>query len=410
MAKVHVAIVGGGIGGLSLALYLHRENIPCTVYEAVPHYHPLGVGINLLPHAARELVELGIGPGLQKVGVEPVEFAFYNRHGQLICTDPAGVHGGYAWPHLSMHRADLHDALLSAVYDRLGRDAVRLNHRCVGFRQTDDRVLLQWQDHDKNPAPSTTADVAVACDGVHSVIRQQLYPDEGPMAFAGINQWRGTVRTGPIRDVTSIIRCGSLSFGKFICYAIRRYSDGTFLYNWNIEVLTDTKIQNSWNQQGKLEDFLWRYENSHFDWLDIPAFLNKADIVLEYPMVDRDPLSRWSFGRVTLLGDAAHPMYPRGGNGGAQAILDGKFLAKQLKALDPIRALQAYEAERLPKTSRVVLTNRSQPPDYIIETVEARTEGQHFDRIEDVMHPDEMRSVLEGYQNIAGYDRATVNS
>lgn len=406
---MHVAIIGGGIGGLSLALYLHRESIACTVYEAVRSYKPLGVGINLLPHAARELVELGLGTDLQKTGVEPVEFAFYNRHGQLICSDPAGRHAGYSWPHLSMHRADLHQALLSAVQERLGHDAVILDHRCAGLDQDDDSVTIHWQTYDGQKLPSTKATIAVACDGVHSIIRKQFHPQEGPMAFSGINQWRGTVRTGPIRGLNSIIRCGSLSFGKFLTYGIRRYSDGTMLHNWNIEVLSDTKTQNSWNLEGKLEDFLWRYDNSHFDWLDIPAFLKKADLVLEYPMVDRDPLERWSFGRATLLGDAAHPMYPRGGNGGAQAILDGKFLAKQLKSLDPIRALQAYEADRLPKTSRVVLTNRSQPPDFIIETVEQRTGGARFARIEDVMPPEEMRRILEGYQTIAGYDLAAVN-
>jgi 5-methylphenazine-1-carboxylate 1-monooxygenase len=406
---MHVAIIGGGIGGLVAALYFERAGIACTVYEAVPVFSELGVGINLQPHAVRTLSELGLYDALARVSIEPQETCFFNRHGQLIHKEPLGRAAGYNWPQFAIHRGDLHEALLDAVRARLGKEAVVMGHRCVKVDQDDDGVRVEWEDPDREPLPPTTATVALGCDGVHSTVRRQFYPDEGAFAFGGINMWRGSTRYRPILGGRSTILAGSLKFGKLVIYSMRDYGDGTHLINWNVEVHSDVAGPNLWNKNGRVEDFLWRFEKTRFDWLDYPDLVSRADMVLEYPMVDRDPIPRWTFGRVTLLGDAAHPMYPRSGNGAAQSIIDAATVARLLATHEPVAALAAYEAERLGKANDIVLAARSRPPDLIIETVEKRTNGAPFKRLEDVISADEKTAILDRFKTLVGADIASVN-
>jgi 2-polyprenyl-6-methoxyphenol hydroxylase-like FAD-dependent oxidoreductase len=195
-----------------------------------------------------------------------------------------------------------------------------------------------------------------------------------------------------------------VSRGKMVIYPIRQFDDGTQLINWNTEQPRDDHKLNSWATPGRIEDFIEPFADWKFDWLDIPALIADAEFILEYPMIDRDPIDRWTFGRVTLMGDAAHPMYPRGGNGGAQAILDAEVLGRLLDETgDPVAALNAYEDERRDVTRDIVLTNRDQPPDFIIETVDKLTGGDPFDRIEDVIDPAELAAISDRYKNIARY-------
>jgi 2-polyprenyl-6-methoxyphenol hydroxylase-like FAD-dependent oxidoreductase len=401
---LHVALIGGGIGGLVTALYLQREGISCRVYEAAREYKPLGVGINLFPHAMRRLSELGVEPGIRRRGVEPKEFVWFNQFGQLIHQEDCGRHGGYEWPHFSIHRADLHEAIFEVVQARLGNDAVAMGRKCVHVDQDPRGVTVHFEEG----AP-VSANVAIACDGFHSAVRRQFHPNEGPPAFAGINMWRGVTVNRPILSGASIVRVGPLRSGKFLCYVLRNHADGTQLINWATEVRKDTWSENDWNKPGRLEDFIHYHEDWHFDWLDVPDFIRRSEFILEYPMVDRDPIERWTFGRVTLLGDAAHPMYPRGGNGGAQAILDAELLSRLLKTMPEEAALKAYEADRLPKTAKIVLTNRSTPPDFIIETVDQLTGGKPFSRIEDVVSRDKLVEISENYKRIAAWDINSVN-
>jgi 5-methylphenazine-1-carboxylate 1-monooxygenase len=388
MYKHHVVIVGAGIGGLTTALYLHKHGIRSEIYEAAGQLKELGVGLNLFPHAMQRLDELGLGPALAAVGIEPKQFCFFSRLGQFVYSEPAGLYAGYPARHLSFHRAALHAVLLDAVRERLGHDVVRTGHRCVGFNQDDDGV-----------------EASFGCDGIRSAIRALLHPQEGGVAFGGINLWRGVTIGKPVLDGRSAIRVGRISTGKLVLYPIREFPDGTQLLNWAAEVLMDVRKENDWGSRGRIEDFIGYYADSKFDWLDVPQLFANAEFILEYPMVDRDPIDRWTFGRVTLLGDAAHPMYPRGGNGAAQAIIDASAIAPLLaEAADPRDALRAYEADRRPKTTKISLTNRSEPPDVIIDLVETRSNGKRFARIEDVVRPEELAAISEKYKTIAGYD------
>jgi 2-polyprenyl-6-methoxyphenol hydroxylase-like FAD-dependent oxidoreductase len=179
---------------------------------------------------------------------------------------------------------------------------------------------------------------------------------------------------------------------------------GNQLINWTTEIKRDTTAMNDWNKPGDLADFFPVYESWRFDWLDVAELIRASEFILEYPMVDKDPLPRWTFGRVTLAGDAAHPMYPRGSNGAAQSVIDARVLADCLAAhAEPREALKAYEAARREATARVVRTNREHPPDFINIKVEELTGDRPFDNLDDLITQDELRALSENYKRIAGF-------
>jgi 2-polyprenyl-6-methoxyphenol hydroxylase-like FAD-dependent oxidoreductase len=405
-----VLIIGGGIGGLTLALRLQRAGIGFRLYEAVPEIKGLGVGINLLPHAAKELAELGLEAELARVAITTTEIAYYNRFGQFIYSDPSGRYAGYEYPQFSIHRGDLQMVLLNALLERAGPERVFTGHRCTGFEQDADGVTVSFEHPlTKEKLPAQRGRLAVSCEGIHSTIRKQLYPNEGPPRYSGLNMWRGVTRWKPFLTGASMVRVGWHQPAKVLIYPIRDSIDdqGRQLINWVCDIeQADPLPQRDWNRQGRLEDFLPAIADWTFDWLDVPAMCRAADQILEFPMVDQDPLPQWSFGRVTLLGDAAHPMLPRGANGGAQSILDTTALSDCLARIaDPVAALKAYEERRLPPTAEVVLTNRVTPPDAILREVYERTGDKPFRRIDEVISHDELKALSERYQRVAGFDK-----
>jgi 2-polyprenyl-6-methoxyphenol hydroxylase-like FAD-dependent oxidoreductase len=409
---VDVLIIGGGIGGQTLALTLHAAGLGCRVFEAASEIKPLGVGINLLPHAMRELTALGVQPALARVAIEPKEFAYFTHNGQFIFSEPCGVHADYPYPHYSIHRGDLLMVLYGAARERIGDENIVCNRRCIRVEQDDTSATALFVDRDGNALPPQRADIIVACDGIHSVVRKQFHPNEGPPVFHGINIWRGVTIAKPFLTGGSITRIGGLfTTSKLLFYPIRDNVDGmgNQLINWSAEVVQTEHDAVDWSKPGNLDDFYPIYKDWCFDWLDAAKMLRDAEFILTYPMVDRHPIDRWTFGRITLLGDAAHPMYPRGGNGGAQSIIDAARLAHLLKTTpDPVAALKAYEAERIPATSKVVMQSRNAPPDQIIDLVEQRTGGKRFDNLDDVVTDDELRSVSQTYSRVAGYDMASL--
>jgi 2-polyprenyl-6-methoxyphenol hydroxylase-like FAD-dependent oxidoreductase len=408
-ANDDVLIVGGGVGGLALALSLHQAGISCRVFEAVPEILPLGVGINLLPHAMRELSELGLQDELAARAIETRELAFYSRHGQFIYKEPRGRFAGYDWPQLSIHRADLHDVLLTAVKQRLGKDAVQLGHRCIQVDQDASGVTLHF-----DKTQPRTGKLVVGCDGIHSALRRQLVPGEGLPKYSGVNMWRGTVRWPAFLGGDTMVSTGWMTVGKTVIYPVRPGTPETAgrpLINWVAEIERPEAVRQDWTGRGRLADMMPAFSGLKFDWLDITAMIESTEEILEYPMVDRDPLPRWSLGRLTLLGDAAHPMYPRGSNGAGQAIIDARFLAGQIRKLGATEAaLAAYETVRNPATAKVVLTNRTDPPDTILREVWQRSGGKRFARIEDVISAGELEAISERYKKVAGFDRETLKT
>ena len=401
-----VAIVGGGICGLSLALNLREREIDCRVYERAPEIKPLGVGITLLPHAMREFTTLGLGNELHEAGIENRDCRFFNRFGQLIYREERGKFAGYPFPEVGIHRGRLHVILYEAVQKRLGNNAVLTDCECIGVEQDDGGTRVHFkQTSTGKPRESVSADVVIACDGINSALRKQFYPND-KVAFSGINTWRGVTRRKPILGGRTYMRVGSILTGKIVIYPIIDDvdGDGNQLINWMAEIKRDTAEQNDWNKPGKLTDFFPLYESWRFDWLDVAQMIRDADQILEYPMVDKDPIDRWTFGRVTLAGDAAHPMYPRGSNGAAQAAIDARMLAEFLKKkTDPREALTAYEAARVGSAAKVVRTNREQPPDFINIKVEELVGDKPFDNLDKYITQDELRALSENYKRIAGF-------
>jgi len=404
-----IIIVGAGVGGLTLGLALHAAGIPCRIFESAAEIRPIGVGINLLPHATRELASLGLEADLAKVAIATTDATFFNRFGQLIYQEPLGRAAGYDHPQFSVHRGDLQMVLLDAFRTRAGSDRLLTNHHCTGVDQHESGVSVHFSDGAGGAHRSTIRGrTAIACDGINSAIRKQFFPGEGEPRYSGVNMWRGVTRWKPILSGASMVRAGWLSHGKMVIYPIRPASDadGLQLINWVAEIETPIYRKRDWNRPGSIEDFIGAFADWHFDWLDVPALIRAADSVLEFPMVDQDPLPRWSFGRVTLLGDAAHPMVPRGSNGAGQAILDARVLtAALLENNDPVAALASYEKQRLEATTRIVLTNRTNPPDAILREVFQRTNDQPFAAIDDVISRDELVALSEGYKRIAGYSK-----
>ncbi|MEL6677461.1 MAG: flavin-dependent oxidoreductase [Pseudomonadota bacterium] len=407
-----ILVAGGGIGGLTLALSLHQQGLPVQVFEAVREVKPLGVGINVQPHAVRELEALGLLPGLDRIGLRTEEVAYFNDHGQLIWDEPRGLKAGYRWPQFSVHRGRLQMLLYDAVVDRLGPDALRTGAMVSTWREDADGVEITLTDR-KSGAELGTArgDLLIACDGINSTIRSTLFPDEGPPVWGGIMMWRGVTDGPRFRTGRTLAMCGTRA-RKFVAYPIADTETGSRI-NWiaDLALPPDTLFaRQDWNRPGRLEDVLPAFEGFRFDWLDVPGVIRGADAIYEYPMVDRDPLPAWTHGRVTLLGDAAHPMYPIGSNGASQTILDARVLVREVLTHGPcVAALEAYEAERRPATSAIVLGNRGDGPDRILDVVAERAPNG-FDAIDDVLRPEDRSDIARGYKALVGGDIARLNA
>ncbi|GAA1162484.1 2-polyprenyl-6-methoxyphenol hydroxylase-like FAD-dependent oxidoreductase [Kitasatospora gansuensis] len=381
---MQITIAGAGIGGLATALSLHAAGFEdVVVHEAAPEIRPLGVGINLLPHAVRELTELGLAEKLAAIAVPTAELAYFNRHGQAVWAEPRGLAAGYRWPQYSVHRGRLQLLLLDAVRERLGTHAVRTASRITSLR------------HD--------SDLLVGADGIHSAVRSALFPDEGAPPWNGLVLWRGTSYGTPFLTGRSMIMAGD-GTQKFVAYPI---GDGR-LVNWIAEQPLDGEPpeRGNWNRPADPAAVARQFADWTFDWLDVPGLIAAAEAAYEYPMVDRDPLPSWSRDDVVLLGDAAHAMYPVGSNGASQAIIDARVLAHSLATTG---GTAAYEELRRPATTALQLANRQQGPEVVMRLAHERA-PDGFDDIEQVVPLAERTEIAAAYKRTAGFDPVLLNS
>jgi 2-polyprenyl-6-methoxyphenol hydroxylase-like FAD-dependent oxidoreductase len=409
---VQVIIVGGGISGLSLALSLHQVGIGCRVYEAVPVLSPLGYGINLQPNAIRELTALGLGDKLAAAGVLTQELAFYNKHGQLIWTESRGKAAGYRWPQISISRGELHKILLGAIHDRLGAQAVVTGHRLTSFEERGGKVIARFADPAGVPAGEAEGDLLIGADGIHSAVRAHFYPGEKAV-FDGYLHYRGIVEAEPYLTGASMAVVGH-RYHRAILYPIMKRPNGRVLINW----LAYTKIPpgspplEAWDTAADKQACVDCYKGWTYPWLDVCGLFaaTPPEAVLQLPNVDRDPIPRWSFGRVTLIGDAAHPMQPVGAQAGSQAVVDGRVLAAALMAVrDPVEALTRYQNERIAAMNDMIVRNRNLGLESILQTAEERAPNG-FAHIHDVLSQEELETTAIGFKKSAGFDVETVNS
>jgi 2-polyprenyl-6-methoxyphenol hydroxylase-like FAD-dependent oxidoreductase len=406
---MRIVISGGGIGGLTLALSLHAAGIAVELHEAAPDPKPLGVGINILPHAVRELTELGLGARVQAAGVATRELLYANRQGEEIWREDRGLAAGYRWPQISIHRGDLLMLLLAEARARLG-DALHFGSRGIGVESDASGATLRLAG-----GGSARGDAVVAADGIHSAIRAQWFPDEGAPRWNGCILWRATSEHPGFLTGRSMVQAGD-SRVKFVCYPIREArGDRPALINWIAEQRIDPNApwpREDWNRSGRIEDFLPLFADWEWGWLSVPALIRATQAVWEFPMVDRDPLPRWTHGRATLLGDAAHPMYPIGSNGASQAILDARVLAWHLATTGEAEAgLAAYEAARRPATGAIVVANRGTGPDQVLDLAAQRApRGFGVAGRDAVLPRAELEAIAAGYKRTAGFDPAALNA
>jgi 5-methylphenazine-1-carboxylate 1-monooxygenase len=409
-----VIIAGAGVGGLTLALMLHQRGISSRVYEQASAISPIGAGINVLPHAIRELVDLGLLPALDAIGIRTSELFYMNRVGQVVWREPRGLAAGFEVPQFSIHRGQLQQALYNAVIERMGADAIVAGRKLAGFVQDEGGVTAHFVDSiDGSGSQTVRGEILVGADGIHSAVRGHYYPAQGQPSWNGVQMWRGVADFPMFLDGNSMIIAGGMG-AKFVLYPIAPGKTAkTRLTNWVVNVrVSDTPHppgKESWSRRGRLDEvlpFARRFEVPGFD---LVSLIKSTEAFYEYPMCDRDPLPRWTHGRVTMLGDAAHPMYPVGSNGAGQAILDARMLADSLRRAEhPYQALLEYEADRLPKTAEIVALNRKGGPERVIDEVE-KLAPAGFTDVERVLSQDERRAIVRGYAGKAGFALTQVN-
>jgi 2-polyprenyl-6-methoxyphenol hydroxylase-like FAD-dependent oxidoreductase len=415
MTDNRVLIAGGGPAGLTLALTLHQIGVPCTVFEAVRELKPLGVGINLQPNAVRELYDLGIGAeALDLVGVPAKEWALVGLNGNDIYSETRGILAGYDWPQYAVHRGKFHLLLADELTRRAGADSLRLGARVTGYENNADGSVTALIEHADGTITRETGALLIGADGIHSAIRAQMHPDQPPIHWGGAVMWRGTTLAKPIRTGSSFVGLGTHKH-RMVVYPISHPDPetGLALINWIAEVTYDdpsARENTGWFRQVEIKDFLHHFDGWTWDWLDVPALLNGADVAYENPMIDRDPVPTWVDGGVALIGDAAHAMYPTGSNGASQAIVDARVMgAKLVEHGVGLAALDAYDAALCGPISEVILRNRGAGPFGLLNMVDERCGGE-FDDIDAVIPPAERDEFMGKYKAAAGFAKDRLNA
>jgi 2-polyprenyl-6-methoxyphenol hydroxylase-like FAD-dependent oxidoreductase len=410
-----IVIAGGGIGGLATALCLHQAGLEAEIFEQAGEIRELGVGMNVLPHAIAVLAGLGLLPELDRTGIRTRELIYCNRFGQTVWSELRGIDAGYDVPQFSIHRGRLLGVLHRAAVERLGAARIHTGHRLIGFDERPDRIVAVLEGRTGGERIEVAGDALIGADGIHSTVRSILHPAEGGPIWNGAMLWRGATDWPVHLDGRTMFIAGG-NRAKFVFYPIHGddAQPATRLTSWAIMAdLGDRRMpprREDWNRPGQPEEALpFVRDKFRLGFLDPLALVEATPAFFEYPNCDRDPLPRWSFGRATLLGDAAHPMYPTGSNGASQSIVDAQCLAHCLMASSSAAgALAAYDAQRRPATARVVAANRRGGPEGVIDVIEQRA-PDGFDDIEAVASHAERETIVRGYASMAGYAPDQVN-
>lgn len=408
-----IIIVGAGPVGLTLALLLHKQGKSVQIYESVSELRPLGVGINLLPHSVRVLYGLGLGEKLDQIAIRTTALHYYNKLGQAIWAEPRGLEAGYEYPQFSIHRGELQLLLLKQVLTEIGEDSVLTNHKLESWTDRADGVSVRFLTGNGQEL-QVEGQCLIAADGINSTARRTLYPDEGAPIYGGRILWRGVTKSPSFLDGSTMFMAGHQDC-KFVAYSIARLSGedaGKSLINWIAELSVPDfeQDQQDWNKEVSTEVFREPFQSWKFPWLDIPALIDNCEHVFEFPLADRNPLPQWTHGNMTLVGDSAHPMYPIGSNGASQGILDAEKLASELSQEQTLgNAFEAYESERRPATSKIVLLNRQNGPEQVMQMAEERAPNG-FDNIDDVIAREELEAIAARYKQTAGFTLEAVNN
>ncbi|NIZ60371.1 flavin-dependent oxidoreductase [Sedimentitalea sp. CY04] len=404
-----ILIAGGGIAGLTLGLTLHQIGVPFHIYEATAEIKPMGVGINLQPNAVRELLDLDLADELDAIGVKTQQYGFYSKLGKTIWEEPRGTWAGYSWPQYSVHRGELQMMLYRVLLERAGPGCITTGARASSFENTETGATLLLADGRR-----IDGDLVIAADGIHSALRAQIAPSEGAPVWNGRILWRATTRTKAMLGGAAMVMIGH-DHVRLVAYPISKPDEnGIATLNWIAEKSFDPSSpwkKEDWNRAADINDFLPDFADWQFDWIDVPALIKGAEVVYEYPMVDRDPLDQWTFGNMTLMGDAAHPTYPVGSNGAGQAIIDARVIgARILQHGVTAAALQAFEDEIRPVATGVGLANRSgNGPDGVLQRVEDLCGGD-FDDIDSIIPVADLAAHAEKYKALAGFSIETLNA
>lgn len=405
---LNIAIIGAGPGGLALALRLHQKGFKPTIYEGVRELKPLGVGVDIKVYGVKEITEIGLLEEFQAISVEAIDSLFFTRYGQMIYGEKCGKHMGYPHEQRFVHRGTLQMMFYDAVIKRLGPEAVVHGARCIGFEQDETGVTVHFEEAEGVPK-SARHDLLIGADGIKSVVRNQLIPSSEGSHYSGVAMWRGVTVMPPFRNGGTILHLGDpIAQGSMIVYPIRNNVDGkgNQLVNWVVEQNGKPKSIEDWNQRVSPDEIAHKFDETKLDFVDVGEMIRNAREVYLYPLIDRDPLPQWSFGRVTLIGDAAHAMYPRGGNGLCQALVDCRVLAEKLAEVDdPIEALEQYEGARREFVNRIVIANRGEGPEVVRRIVEERSGGKPFEDIETIFPLKECEAIFLEYHRMAGMQR-----
>lgn len=403
-----IVIIGAGIGGLLTALSLHEAGFDdIEIYERSKRIRGLGVGINLLPHAVREITELGLYDEISELGVKTSTLSYYNKFGQKIWSEPRGLDAGYQWPQISVHRGRLQLALAEAVEQRIG-DVIRTGHKVVSVEDgaTSSTAIFATDRREV----VVDADLIIAADGIHSTVRVERFPEEGAPPRNGYTMWRGIAYAAPILDGATMVMVGD-DEQRFVAYPIQKADpSGRMLINIIAEKRGGISDVVHWSHAIDPQPIIDMFAGWSVEGVDIPGLLSTIDELLEYPVIDRDPLPQWTVGRTTLLGDAAHAMRPNGSNGGSQATMDARTLAYHLATTDSVdEGLRRYEEARRPLANNLLREIREGGPERVMTFARERA-PEGFSDIHDVVSVEELEEVALSFKRAAGIEPLSLNA